>query len=383
MLGAGTPLWRAAAAARRPPPTAAAAPRPRAAAAARGWADAAPSPSYADDSFDDDGSDAGLRHGGRGGYASDEGEYSSGAEEEEERDTSYNGDPDTGYFDEISSLQNEAVKHCVKVRSSPAYRRDAGSVLVVGEGLVREVAPLAPLRALFFLRGDAPPPLRAARAVAVTEGVMRKLAGLESVAPGALAAEAEAPRRADLFAAPVGSLKRVLALERCQDPGNLGTLLRTAAALGWDAAFLLPGCADPLGDKALRAGRGAAFKLPLGAGSLEDLAALAARHGLARVAAEPRAGGAGVAAGAPRAAAGARAPAAGVCLVLGSEGQGLSAEARALCTPVGIEMPGDMESLNVAAAGAILMAFLSEGAPRLAEDLTAVRGGGEPARALM
>ena len=247
---------------------------------------------------------------------------------------------------------------------------------------MREVAPLAPLRALFFLRGDAPPPLRAARAVAVTEGVMRKLAGLESVAPGALAAEAEAPRRADLFAAPVGSLKRVLALERCQDPGNLGTLLRTAAALGWDAAFLLPGCADPLGDKALRAGRGAAFKLPLGAGSLEDLAALAARHGLACVAAEPRAGGAGGAGGAPRGGAPAGALAAGVCLVLGSEGQGLSAEARALCTPVGIEMPGDMESLNVAAAGAILMAFLSEGAPRLAEDLTAVRGGGEPARAL-
>lgn len=53
---------------------------------------------------------------------------------------------------------------------------------------------------------------------------------------------------------------------------------------------------------------------------------------------------------------------AGVCLVLGSEGQGLSQDAQARCAPVSLPMPGDMESLNVSHAGAILM-FLLSGAP--------------------
>lgn len=57
------------------------------------------------------------------------------------------------------------------------------------------------------------------------------------------------PPTADLLAAPAGTLSRVLALDGVQDPGNLGTLLRSAAALGWQAVVLLPGCCDPWNDK--------------------------------------------------------------------------------------------------------------------------------------
>ena len=61
----------------------------------------------------------------------------------------------------------------------------------------------------------------------------------------------------------------------------------------------------------------------------------------------------------------------GVCLVLGSEGQGLSGNAWALCAPVGIPMAGNMESLNVSHAGAILMFVL--GSLPLAEGLRMLR----------
>ena len=61
----------------------------------------------------------------------------------------------------------------------------------------------------------------------------------------------------------------------------------------------------------------------------------------------------------------------GLCLVLGSEGQGLSGDAWARCAPVGIPMAGDMESLNVSHAGAILMFVL--GSMPLAEGLRLLR----------
>ena len=93
-------------------------------------------------------------------------------------------------------------------------------------------------------------------------------------------------------------MRRLLVLSGVTDPGNVGTLLRTALGLGWDAAFLLAGddsnaeggqsntgstrtwphCADPFGDKALRAGAGAAFALPIMRGCPAALQRVLRRH---------------------------------------------------------------------------------------------------------
>jgi len=238
-----------------------------------------------------------------------------------------------------------------------------------------------------------------ARLVAVTEGVMQKITGLESVSPTTLAAEVELPGLVDFNSWRPGQLHRLLALERCQDPGNLGTLLRTALALGWDGVFLLPGCADHFNDKAMRASRGACFKIPVASGSLADWKRVTEHHSLACIAADlDRRGGSGSFGAASGAAAdgilnsfskdnngnGAANGASSVVgdltslsedlrvsLVLGSEGQGLSEDVLEECTAVSIPMIGDMESLNVAAAGAILMWALSGRAGTLAGELSA------------
>ena len=65
-----------------------------------------------------------------------------------------------------------------------------------------------------------------------------------------------------------------------------GTLLRTATALGWQGAFLLPGCCDAFNDKALRAGRCAAFKLPHASGSWDQLLHIVAARQLTCLAAQ-------------------------------------------------------------------------------------------------
>jgi len=141
-------------------------------------------------------------------------------------------------------------------------------------------------------------------------------------------------RTADL---PVGERHVVLALWRVADPGNVGTLIRTADAFGAGVS-LSPGCADPLGPRALRASAGAIFRVPLGAwDELPGKQIALAAHGgrpLAEVELEPP-----------------------LTFLLGSEREGLPAEPDS--EQVTITLPGDAESLNVAAAGAIALYELS------------------------
>jgi TrmH family RNA methyltransferase len=158
-------------------------------------------------------------------------------------------------------------------------------------------------------------------------------------------------RRSDL---PRGRREACLALWRVSDPGNVGTLIRSADAFGASVA-LSAGCADALGQKALRASAGAIFRVPLVA--WDDLPGR-------RVALD--AGGelslADLDLAPP------------VTLVLGAEREGLPDDVLAACDVVAsIPMPGDAESLNVAAAGAIGLYELARRAslPRPASAATA------------
>ena len=73
---------------------------------------------------------------------------------------------------------------------------------------------------------------------------------------------------------------RLLVLDGVQDPGNVGTVWRTADAFGAAGMFLLPGCAEPFAPKTVRATMGACFRLPVWEGKLEDLLPRLARAGL-------------------------------------------------------------------------------------------------------
>ncbi|DBB06561.1 TPA: hypothetical protein ACH3X1_012100 [Trebouxia sp. C0004] len=203
---------------------------------------------------------------------------------------------------------------------------------------------------------------------------MNKICALQNSDGVQAVAEVDMPKFADLSDANITSLQRLLVLERLQDPGNLGTLLRTAVALGWEACFLLPGCCDPFNDKALKAGRGAAFKLPIAKGNWEELLCVMHRHNMQCYGASPEKSDRAASAQHSEAenALLARQPSDlpqgsteetqdkamgsnAMCIVLGSEGQGLSKTALEHSMPLAIPMTGRMESLNVSQAGAILM----------------------------
>ena len=141
----------------------------------------------------------------------------------------------------------------------------------------------------------------------------------------------------------------MLLLDGVQDPGNLGTLLRTAAALRFDAACLLPGCCDAFNAKAVRAARGACFRLPLWRATWSQLAALADASKATVLGADPR-GDPNAATAAAAAAAKPDAPP--LWLALGAEGPGLSVQAQAVCTPVSIPRAGAMRCRFADAASA-------------------------------
>lgn len=169
------------------------------------------------------------------------------------------------------------------------------------------------------------------------------LSASETDRPQGVLAIAEQPALT-LDAIPV-TAARLLVLDGIQDPGNAGTLLRTAAALGAAATVVLPGTVDPWNAKVVRSAVGMQFTHPTIECTEEALQAFLRAGAVALWGAD--------AAGEP---VGTRPPPPRLALVLGNEGAGLKPSLRNACDAlVGIPMIRGAESLNVAVAAGILL----------------------------
>lgn len=176
----------------------------------------------------------------------------------------------------------------------------------------------------------------------VGEAAFREFADTES--PQGILAVAEVPPSGLDRIDPDRDPSVLLVLDAVQDPGNLGTLARTAEALGAAALVALPGTVDPWNPKSVRAAMGATFRLPVIETAWDELAPWLRERGYTVLAADT--GGDAVPSPVPARSA----------LVLGNEGAGIGAESlRHAGRTVGIPLRGRAESLNVAAAGAILL----------------------------
>ena len=176
----------------------------------------------------------------------------------------------------------------------------------------------------------------------VTEKEFRSAAETES--PQGVLAIAEIPRRS-LSSIDVPSVCRIILLDGVQDPGNVGTILRTAAALGALATVSLPGTVDIWNPKVVRSSMGAQFHHHAQHAEIEELAAFLERHKIELWAAE--------AAGEPlnRSDAPNR-----LSIAVGNEGAGLSPSLRALASrSVALPISSTVESLNVAVATGIIL----------------------------
>lgn len=245
----------------------------------------------------------------------------------------------------ITSKTNPLCVHLRKLASSRSYREETGEFLCDSPKLLREAALWgAPVQALLYTDGvELPPELegRVPRAVKVSESVMRSVSPMETPQGAVFSCrlpDCGLPERLEPDS-------RFLVLDGVQDPGNVGTILRTADAFGW-MVFLLPGCADLYNPKTVRSAMGVHFRRAAYQASLEEAAALVRSAGLPLYAAALRQDTADVR----------RVDLRRCAVIIGSEGRGVSPAALALCDgTVKIPMRGTCESLNAAAAAAVVL----------------------------
>jgi len=247
----------------------------------------------------------------------------------------------------IASRDNPAFKAMAKLVASGSERRRSGASVLDG----------AHLLAAFLDAGRKPESLMVSRA-GLADPQVARLVERSAPAPTLLLSDALFDALSTV-ASPTGVIAAVktprgeavpddaalvLALDEIQDPGNVGTLLRSAAAAGAGHVLLSPGCAFAWSPKVLRAGMGAHFALNVVEGA--DLAAFLARYRGRSVA---LAGGEG----ASIYGLDLRGP---LAVVVGNEGAGISAAVRSAArTLARIPMAGPVESLNAATAGSIAL----------------------------
>lgn len=246
----------------------------------------------------------------------------------------------------ITSLQNPKVKWVRALQTKARLRHQENAIVVEGVRLLEEALQVGwKVRLAFYCQ-----PL-STRGSEVLARLLSQCDMVEEVSAGVMQAVSHTDTPQGLLAVVSlppfslgASLDFVLLVDELRDPGNLGAILRTAAAAGVQAVFVPSGNVDPLSPKVVRAGMGAHFRLPLCQAEWPEIRSrleglpvfLADIHGeLCYDEADFRQP---------------------LGLIIGGEAAGASAQARQLATArVRIPMPGQIESLNAAVAAGILL----------------------------
>lgn len=161
---------------------------------------------------------------------------------------------------EITSLQNAQVKKWARLKQKK-YQEAEGRFLIEGMHLVEEAGKAGLLTHILCTK-ETVPPCTDIPCTHVTRAILDKITG--SVSGSDIAAICRFPDRSDENAS------RWILLDRIQDPGNLGTIIRSAYAFGYDTILLSEGCADPYNEKVIRSTQGALFHLCIRSCSLPD-----------------------------------------------------------------------------------------------------------------
>lgn len=231
----------------------------------------------------------------------------------------------------ISSLTNQRVKDLVKLNTARG-RKEAGLFIVEGRHLVSEAKECGVLVEAYTTDSSLDGEL-------VSEAVMKKICNTNTAVNQIGVCK---------FISKHELSDKILILDKVQDPGNLGALMRSAKAFDFNTIFLSNGSVDPYNDKAIRSSQGAIFKLNIIEGdiiefikSLNDYDVYSTNviNGISIDMVEKKKK---------------------TAIILGNEGNGVSEEVNNLGLKNLYIKLNNMESLNVSVAGSILMYEISK-----------------------
>lgn len=250
-------------------------------------------------------------------------------------------------MERITSRANPLIKHIRRLIADRDYRRQAGCFVCDGPKLLGEAVSSGAHIDTVLISPDAVglialPDTAAARVAMVDEDLLQSVAGVLN--PQGVLFTCRMPDTA--LSADALKTGCHLILDGVQDPGNVGTVIRTADAFSVSSVLLAGACADPFNPKCVRATMGAIFRQKVIELSRAEAVTALRASGLKLYAADND-------------------PAAGeiqdidlshAAVVIGSEGPGVSGEMLALCgKKLIIPMQGKSESLNAAVAASIVM----------------------------
>jgi len=223
---------------------------------------------------------------------------------------------------------------------------DNESVLIEGHKLLDEALKSGATPEMIFI--ETPAALREKTdlnpiSYQVSRAMLRELSSVQT--PAEIIAFVKLPTPVDVATALQNS-RFVLVLDRLQDPGNIGTIIRTGEAMGIDLLVMLEGCCSRRNHKVVRAAMGSCFRLPIiDKVPFEQLLPLLRLHGFHSICADMNGQPLPSFRFPPR-----------CSLFLGQEGRGLDEEILKECnTRLAIPMQGQVESLNVATSAAICL----------------------------
>lgn len=255
-------------------------------------------------------------------------------------------------WESITSKDNKLIRHIVRLASDAKYRRSCGEYVCEGEKLLWEaLRDGVQLRAVLWEQSSL------CVAQAAHPEMFQPLEALDCRCAAAPAQVFGTASFLETFAGPLfvcaieeralpSAGRRFIALDGVQDPGNVGTVVRTADAFSVDGVWLLEGTADPYQPKAVRAAMGSIFRVPVYRSTAD--AFFSQMYGMG---AEVFAAALSEDAESVRAV-----PLTNCAVIIGNEGRGVRPENIARCgKSVIIPMTGRAESLNAAVAAAIMM----------------------------
>ena len=246
-------------------------------------------------------------------------------------------------MEQLTSRKSALVQHFRRLARDDSYRRENGEYLCEGvTALLDALAANAEIRRVVWCEK------KPDNHFPISDAVQQFTAGKELFdyicplqnAPGPVFTVALAQQMLP------ETIRTAVVLENLQDPGNVGTVIRTANAFGIDVVLLSGACASPYNPKTVRATMGAIFRQPVAACSLAELKEILSENGLHLLGAALTPSASDI-----------RSSTLEYCAVaIGSEGSGLSREMLSLCDgEIVIPMQPESESLNAAVAASVCM----------------------------